>query len=788
MLIILSVLGCAFISGQQFEDRMDLDGDGVPRPDDCDDGDASLGEAFKVYTDSDGDGFGSAEAEPACTLAVGFATVAGDCDDTNPTAFPGGVEVCDGVDNDCDGTSDGDAATDKTTWYRDDDGDDYGVTADSRDACDRPDGYAALDGDCDDGDATVNPGEREVCDGRDEDCSGVADDPRWYVDADLDEYGSDAESVIACTQPDGYVIDESDCNDADPAINPAAAELCDPGDVDEDCDGLSDDEDPSVSDAQSPYADSDSDGFGDPTAAIAPSCDLPSGYSWLPTDCDDTRADVNPDAPDACYDGLDADCDGWSDDDCDQDGVDLADDCDDADPLVSPLQVEACGDDVDNDCDGELAGACDLFGAMPLLDADAILRGNVSYGAVTSESALIGDSDGDGTSDLVAGTYGTGFYVLHGPLSGEHFVQTEGCHVRNSDGSETTFDHPTPAGDLDGDGLADWIAGDPSADPMGSGVDDQGAVYVVSGASDSSCEADLLLYGERATYGFGAGLAFGGASDFTGDGAVDVAVGATAGSQGYGGVYVIPGPLDGPGSVPALATLTIEPAASFDYTGQVASFLGDLDGDGISELATGYPGTTVHHSNDGVVRIFLGGTSGRVTPDDADASVIGAAANDALGWAFAAGDADGDGADDFGLLAAGAAYLFSGMPVDGSTQADADVSIVCPDASSYPIYNFANVGDLSGDGHDDLGVIDSYYSPQGAADVYFTPIAGTLTTEDADAWLYDGYNGSASTAIQGPMMSAGDQDNDGFGDLLIVDAYDYTGLPGAGTAWIFFGG
>jgi hypothetical protein len=95
--------------------------------------------------DADGDGFGVQE----------------DCDDTDSTIHPDADEICDGVDNNCDGTVDEDSATDATTWFTDADGDGYGDDAATTSACSQPVGTSTLGGDCDDADPAFHPGARE---------------------------------------------------------------------------------------------------------------------------------------------------------------------------------------------------------------------------------------------------------------------------------------------------------------------------------------------------------------------------------------------------------------------------------------------------------------------------------------------------------------------------------------------------------------------------------------------------------------------------------------------------
>ena len=275
------------------------------------DGEVDEGVTSTFYLDADGDAFGS-EDEPreACSQPADAVAVAGDCDDTDPTIFPGATEVCDGVDNNCDGEVD-EGVTE--TFHADTDGDGFGNPDAPLEACEQPSGFVADSSDCDDSTAAANPGAAEVCDELDNDCDGDVDEPdavdaaTWYGDGDGDGYGDPDVTAQGCSAPSATVDNADDCDDRAVDINPAAVEVCDG--VDNDCDGQTDDADASLDTTTGStfYTDSDSDGYGD-AGAPTQACVQPSGTVADATDCDDGDGSVNPGATEVCN-GTDDDCD-----------------------------------------------------------------------------------------------------------------------------------------------------------------------------------------------------------------------------------------------------------------------------------------------------------------------------------------------------------------------------------------------------------------------------------------------------------------------------------------------
>jgi len=157
----------------------------------------------------------------------GYTVGDGDCDDSDPEIQPDAIEVCDGVDNDCDGVVDDGVLT---TYYVDADVDGFGSLAMTMDACEAPSGYVLDSSDCDDSLAMVHPGADEYCDNLDNDCDGSIDEGAvdaslWYVDIDGDGYGNVNTTLLSCAMPVGYVVDNTDCDDAVGSTFPGAAEF-----------------------------------------------------------------------------------------------------------------------------------------------------------------------------------------------------------------------------------------------------------------------------------------------------------------------------------------------------------------------------------------------------------------------------------------------------------------------------------------------------------------------------------------------------------------------------------
>ena len=213
-----------------------------------------------------------------------------DCDDADSAVHPEALEICDGVDNDCnDKIDDDDAGLDPEStpkWYTDGDLDGFGSAETA--ACIQPAGTIAVGMDCDDANADAYPGAIEICNDIDDDCDTLVDaaddnlDPSgsiaWYTDADGDGYGAPATLTRGCVAPADVTLDGSDCDDTNPAVSPEGTEICDA--ADNDCD-------PTTSDAGMASFQGRDGSLTDVTRAVLGAVDDPaditldSGTLWL---------------------------------------------------------------------------------------------------------------------------------------------------------------------------------------------------------------------------------------------------------------------------------------------------------------------------------------------------------------------------------------------------------------------------------------------------------------------------------------------------------------------------
>jgi hypothetical protein len=225
-------------------DEADTDEDCSGYADDADGGVVSAGTTL-WYPDADTDGFGSPTSAVArCDAPEGYIATGLDCDDTRATVNPDGMELCNDLDDDCDGMTDEDDATDAPSWYADYDGDGYGHPDITARACSAPSSFVMEASDCNDSDASINPSAAEACNGYDDNCDTVIDGAdsidltTWYYDADGDGYGTEGLATEACDAPADHTDTLGDCNDADPETHPGAYDVCG---EDKNCDGIAGD-------------------------------------------------------------------------------------------------------------------------------------------------------------------------------------------------------------------------------------------------------------------------------------------------------------------------------------------------------------------------------------------------------------------------------------------------------------------------------------------------------------------------------------------------------------------
>lgn len=453
------------------------------------------------------------------------------------------------------------------------------------------------------------------------------------------------------------------------------------------------------------------------------------------------------------------------------------------------------------------------------------MDGEAAFHSLGWSVAGLGDMNGDGTPDFVIGAPDAGpekfldpgrGYVVFGS-DGPSFALTDlvssarGFIIEGEADGHGLGWAVASAGDFNGDNVPDVAVSAPHAS-----ID--GRVYVVYGKADDAPVSTALL-------GPGQGLwvedevpdgFFGGSIDVIGDadtdGFDDIVIGNPLSEMQRGRIYILRGDTQRSSGYPGDLILGEVPgrAAGYDVAG-----VGDINGDGAFDIAVSSEYVSASQQEAGKVYVIFGGKppSSAAFADVAQGmggfAVVGVGEGDFLGHSLSgAGDFDNDGFNDLILGAwgvsdeSGAAYIFFGSdaPASGPLLASDGLEIASEAVGSRFGQEVAGLGDVNGDGFDDVAIAAPLFDVPGKQDagrvyvIFGGPSRDSIGAADiAEAKGGFAINGevaldgfmSAIVAIAGP----GDINKDGFDDILIgIPGHSPAGKELAGRAYLVFGG
>lgn len=363
-------------------------------------------------------------------------------------------------------------------------------------------------------------------------------------------------------------------------------------------------------------------------------------------------------------------------------------------------------------------------------------------------------------------------------------------------------------GDLDGDGIPDLVVGKPN-DDLTAGTDN-GAAYVLFLRANGTVKQfrritqNISGFSETLADGSHFGSAVAGIGDLNGDGIEDIVVGAPT-PTGVGSIYVLIMNSDGTvfssqrigNGVGGLST-TLN---ANDRFGQSVANLGDIDSDGVTDIAVGMPGPG---NTQGEVLILLMNSNGTVKAEQKIANAVGGfppllQVGDEFGTSVAGiGDLNGDGVEDLAVGAVGsneggtdrgAVYILF-LKRDGTvnrfqeishTAGNLAASISNDDAFGTSV---AGLGDLDGDNNEDIAVGLARNLGSGSVYILLLDNDGTVKTEQRLA-PGSGLTGPGSAGAS--VAPVGDLDNDGQLDIVIGDPFDSDGgIADRGSIWLLY--
>jgi len=634
LLAILFSTGCAFITKDEYAHRLST----TAAPE-C---------AFTslYYADADGDGFGNPDVfMEDCAAPEGTVDNADDCDDGDATAFPGAV------------------------WAVDEDGDGYGSMDVTVESCLLAEGMSESADDCDDSDGLVNPGMEEDCSTEvDDDCSLSTNDPgaigctEWFGDADEDGFaGGEAQCLCEATAS-FYALESDDCADEDAAVHPNAVEVCNDG-IDNNCD----DEALGC-------------GFTGETSAEFAATTI-SGVAAA----GNTGADLLY-TPDIDGDGSD------------------------------DLLIGAYGDSALTIVSGAVSGEhttaeyVRLTGvASERLTRDMVVPGDVDGDGVLD--LMLGAPSAAEPGRPAAGLAN----VYFGPISATTDLTAPDVQMLGPHGNANFGRDLGHLGDFDGDGSADLLAGGINIKNLAASK--VGAVYVALGPFETgdvidgaeTGDVDLIIYGSSASDSFGSSMVA--MDDWSGDGLPDLIVSARSGDGGQGAVYGFESgqPISEAGELWSAesADVIIDGTGIGAQTGEELQMIEDVTGDGLADLLVGAPGRNLEGTKRGAVYLVSDLVSGSID-EIAMAQFHGAVDNAGFGQSLA-GTGPLDGAGTLGIAIGapthdnrGAIHVY-GAPFEDSITADMALGSVMG-VGAGDGFGTALVGgvDYDGDGMFDL--------------------------------------------------------------------------------------
>lgn len=522
--------------------------------------------------------------------------------------------------------------------------------------------------DCDDEDPAVHPEADEICNGIDDDCDGGVDDDdkqgaidaeSWFADADGDGFGSDSSSIVACVGPKGWVLAGGDCNDATAEAAPGLPEVCGDG-LDNDCDGTANGCRATgvwpIGKVETTRWELNSESLDVPEYVYALDTSVDAGAGarlWVASGsypCKLSVYGIEPRTESGAAKTAASVHLSAKDYPCSEDGA------------VGPAAAVEAGWDLDGDgwddllagvpqfvpTSGEGAPNPDAYGSGAVFVAWGPLEGEVAawpdehriVGAPSQELggsvAAVSDVTGDGLPEVVVGaraggggssgsTAGYGaVLIFQGPVdeytdANEAAATWYGVDWLGDLGHEVIV-----AGDINGDGLSEILAGDPEGETTGS----RAKAYLIdaelAGVFAASDAAGTVVGVPDSWSDFGWSLA--GEFDWNGDGYGDVAIGdpgssAAADSEG-GSVYVFAGPL-GERTEAADSIVEFAGTVSQERLGRTLH-VADFDGDGSPDVAIGTAcgeDCTEVEPDGSKVLVVYGPTTGVLLGTDADLAI-----------------------------------------------------------------------------------------------------------------------------------------------------------------------